>query len=122
MDLTKNEYISEQKKLCLSYGAKYQIAQWGEFIGLGKNFDPKANPLNGLRHPKDGNTTGWYIWSGQDFDTNDDTFFEPVHLNHLIELCPDIVKYLGLPAGWRFLYAEGGNYEDVWRDASLLNV
>jgi hypothetical protein len=30
------------------------------------------------------------------------------------------MKYLGLAAGWRFLFAP--NYEDVWQDKSLLEA
>ena len=90
------------------------------FIGLGKGFDIGNGPINGLRNPVYDQTTGWYIWTGEDFDVNDDTFFEPVHLHHLIEIYPDMIKLLGLEAGWRFLIAEEGNYIDVWEDLSLI--
>jgi hypothetical protein len=26
-------------------------------------------PLNGLRHPAEGDTCGWYIWGGADFSS-----------------------------------------------------
>jgi hypothetical protein len=32
-----------------------------------------------------------------------------------------VLKYLGLPAGWRFQIDEKG-YEDVWFDESILNI
>jgi hypothetical protein len=44
----------------------------------------------------------------------------PLHVTHLQEWCPDAVRYLGLPPGWRFLTAKG--YEDVWFDPDLLKV
>ncbi|WP_203899693.1 immunity protein Imm33 domain-containing protein [Virgisporangium aliadipatigenens] len=47
-------------------------------------------PINGLRHP----------------------------LRHLVHQRPELMVYLALPAGWRFLLAPG--YEDVWSDGSLL--
>lgn len=48
----------------------------------------------------------------------DTGFFQPLHRAHISELCPQVVPYLGLPPGWRFLIADG--YEDVWFDPSLL--
>ena len=88
-------------------------------IGISKIFRPKQFPLNGLRHPPEGDTTGWYIWSGERFSTHPE-FFVPLHVCHLTDRCPEIVKYLGLGPGWRFLLAPG--YEDVWYDPNLLNI
>ena len=75
-------------------------------------------PLNALRHPPEADTTGWYIWGGE--MSSDHDFFQPVHVSHLDELLPEIVPYLGLPAGWRVQVAPG--HEDVWFDASLLDL
>ncbi len=41
-------------------------------------------------------------------------FFVPMHVEHLEQICPLILKYLGLAPGWRFLIDE--DYEDVWED------
>lgn len=76
-------------------------------------------PLNGLRHPSTGDTTGWYVWGGQELSSADD-FFQPVHVQHLDEILPAIIPYLGLPPGWRFQVAAG--HEDVWFDGALLNA
>ena len=74
-------------------------------------------PINGLRHPIQGDTTGWYIWAGGEPSTAPD-FFQPVHVAHLVEWCPLALKFLGLPPGWRFQVADG--HEDVWEDPTLL--
>ncbi|MEQ1698563.1 MAG: hypothetical protein ABMA25_00550 [Ilumatobacteraceae bacterium] len=76
-------------------------------------------PLNGLRHPPEGDTTGWYLWAGEELSQEDD-FFVPLHVEHLVQWCPDALPSLGLPPGWRFLIAPG--YEDGWYDESLLDV
>ena len=76
-------------------------------------------PFNGLRHPPEGNMNGWYLWCGEEFPSDDDAF-SPLHPHHLIQLRPEVLKFLGLPPGYRFLLAE--NYEDVWFDPSLLDV
>jgi hypothetical protein len=75
--------------------------------------------MNGLRHPQENGTTGWYIWFGDKFSEAAD-FFEPVHTYHIYEDYPEVVKLLGLPPGYRFLLAD--DYLDVWYDPSLLNV
>ena len=62
-------------------------------------------------------TCGWYLWADEEMSEDDD-FFKPMHVYHLIERCPNVVKYLALPPGWRFLLA--GDHEDVWFDAKLL--
>jgi hypothetical protein len=33
------------------------------------------------------------------------TFFKPLHASHLIEKLPEVVRFLGLPPGSRFLLA-----------------
>jgi hypothetical protein len=48
-------------------------------------------------------------------------FFVPLHVEHLTEWCPVVLRFLGLPPGWRFLVA--GEYQDVREDRSLpMNV
>ena len=76
-------------------------------------------PINGLRHPPEGNMSGWYLWSGEQFPSADDAF-SPVHAQHLISLRPEVLKFLGLPPGYRFLLAD--DVVDVWFDPSLLEV
>jgi len=76
-------------------------------------------PLNGLRHPAQGETNGWYLWCGEKYSRAAD-FFQPLHTRHVYESYPQVAKLLGLPPGYRFLLA--GDYLDVWYDESLLNV
>lgn len=60
--------------------------------------------------------SGWYIWSGE-MSTADD-FFEPSHIDHIVDVCPLAALFLSLPAGWRFL--TDGEYCDVWFDPEIL--
>jgi hypothetical protein len=75
-------------------------------------------PINALRHPVDGDTTGWYIWGGE-FST-DDGFFQSMHASHLFGMLPKLIPYLALAPGWRVLLAP--DRADVWHDSELLNV
>jgi hypothetical protein len=75
-------------------------------------------PLNGLRHPPVGETSGWYLWAGEQLGRDPD-YFEPLHIAHLDEWAPLALKFMALAPGWRFL--TDGQYEDVWFDPTLLN-
>lgn len=88
-------------------------------VGVARNVRLDLQPLNGLRHPPVGDTSGWYIWAGGE-PSSDPDFFEPLHADHLVEWCPGAIPYLYLPPGWRFLIAHG--VEDVWEDPTLLII
>ena len=109
----------EQKLICTRYGSPFCESPMFLKVGISKNVRDGIWPINGLRHPLEGDTTGWYIWAGEQFSTDPD-FFVPLHVEHLKEWCPLVLKYLGLAPGWRFLVANG--YEDVWQDITLLDV
>lgn len=108
-----------QREICHKYEAEYLPAPSSLKAGVSINVREGVLPINGLRHPPEADTTGWYIWAGEDIPDDPD-FFKPLHVEHLDYICPQIKKYLGLAPGWRFLIAE--NYEDVWFDESLLKV
>ena len=78
-----------------------------------------AGPIHGLRHPSKDGASGWYIWCGELSEADD--FFSPLHVEHLAKYLPAAMEYLALPPGYRFL-VDGTDYEDVWFDASLLEV
>jgi hypothetical protein len=106
-----------QIAVCRKYGVRHCPAPPDTKVGIAANVKSGLRPLNGLRHPQEGDTSGWYIWAGQEFSTAPD-FFLPLHVAHLDAWAPEILPYLGLPPGWRFLLAPG--YEDVWYDPHLL--
>lgn len=86
-------------------------------VGIARNVRSGMQPLNALRHQPEGDTSGWYVWAGEEL-SDDADFFVPLHISHLGEWCPEILPYLGLPPGWRVLLAPG--YEDVWFDEAIL--
>lgn len=106
-----------QAELCERYGTEFHPSQPHLKLGLALA-TLGQQPINGLRHPPAGDTTGWYVWGGRELSFDAD-FFQPVHIAHVGELLPAIVPYLGLPAGWRFQVAVG--HEDVWFDQTLLS-
>jgi len=121
MAFKENEIVAKQEEVCLKYGADFLSAPFNSIIGVALDtFTEESKPVNGLRHPSGSpNGNGWYIWAGE--YSSDTDFFKPVHINHLLEIYPQALKYLGLAPGWRFLLGDN-NYEDVWFDADLLNI
>jgi hypothetical protein len=104
-----------QRELCAKAGAEPNPPDPESVMGVGPM---DGFPTNGLRHPAEGNTSGWYVWTGGEIDREDPLFFRPVHVSHMDRLYPDIVPYLALPPGWRFQVAP--DHEDVWFDPTLL--
>ena len=107
----------EQLEVCRRLGVEPLVAAQDMKVGLARNIASGLQPINGLRHPPGADATGWYIWAGTDLGQDPD-FFEPVHVEHLKARCPEVIPYLALPAGWRFLIA--ADHEDVWADETLL--
>lgn len=113
----KNESRESQVALCVEYGAEFMESARDLKVGISLSVKEGGLPIHGVRHPPEGDATGWYIWAGELLDDVD--FFKPLHVTHLDNWCPQIVKYLGLSPGWRFLFAN--DYEDVWFDPAVLS-
>ena len=107
-----------QKEVCGKVGVAPDPPSQFQKVGIALQ-TLHLTPLNGLRHPAAGDASGWFIWGGPELSQAPD-FFEPLHVTHLAEYCPRALKYLALPAGWRFL--EAGGHEDVWHDSALLDI
>lgn len=106
-----------QAEICRRFDVPPLAAPGALKVGISENVcGGQVMPINGLRHDPAGDTTGWYIWAGEDLSQDPD-FFQPLHVKHLAEWCPQAIPYLALPVGWRFLLAPG--YEDVWFDKEL---
>jgi hypothetical protein len=108
----------EQRAICEARGCECLPAALDSKVGFATETEGRV-PLNGLRHPPQEDTNGWYVWCGEELSSKPD-FFSPLHTRHLAEKCPEAVKFLGLPPGYRFLIAD--DYIDIWYDASLLAV
>ena len=114
-----SDFEREQRNVCKRYGATFTPLDPESKVGIALNVKANVLPLNGLRHPQEGDTSGWYLWAGEDL-SDDPDFFKPLHASHIVRWNERLLPYLGLPPGWRFLIADG--YEDVWFDESLLSV
>lgn len=106
-----------QAAVCAAHGVAPVPLDSELKVGIARNVRAGLQPVNGFRHFPEPGTTGWFIYAGGEPETDPD-FFVPLHVSHLDSWCPDVMPYLALPPGWRFLLAPG--YEDVWFDKALL--
>ena len=112
-----NDSVS-QKAVCVQYGSKFHPPFPLEKVGIALNTLGQL-PLNALRHPAENGTCGWYIWGGEILSQEPD-FFQPLHVQHLSERCPEVIPYLALAPGWRVLLAP--SQVEVWFEEGLLHV
>ncbi len=111
--------LDEQREVCSRFGAEFFESPVHLKVGIAENVKTGLQPINGVRHPPVGDTTGWYIFAGEEQSLDDD-FFVPLHVHHLSEWCPAVLKYLGLPPGWGFVIAQ--DHEDIFQDESFLST
>jgi len=114
----RKELKREQHFVCARVGVEPDVPAPFQKVGIALH-TRHLEPLNGLRHSTQGDSSGWFIWGGTDLSQAPD-FFAPLHVTHLNERCPRALKYLALPPGWRFLVAPG--QEDLWFDPKLLEI
>lgn len=114
--MTEDNKNESQRDVCKRLGVEFYPTDEDFRIGVSASVKEGVVPINGLRHSPEAGTSGWFIWSG-DYSEDDD-FFQPIHVRHIDEWSPLISKYLGLPPGYRFQIDDKG-YEDVWFDESL---
>jgi len=112
-----NLHIEPQKEICQKYKSDWSPVNKKWTIGI--NIRENEFPINGLRHPKSNGNEGWYLRTGEYQEKHD--FFKPICIEHLLQLNPMVIKYLGLKEEYRFLIYNKG-YEDVWFDKQLLNI
>jgi hypothetical protein len=118
--MAKDQIELAQKAICAKYRTGWHSAPEQKIAGVARNLRSPALPVHGLRHPPTENTTGWFIWAGEGGPSSDPDFFISLHVEHLVEWRPEVLKFLGLPPGWRFL--TDGHHEDAWEDPALLDV
>ncbi|WP_235299728.1 immunity protein Imm33 domain-containing protein [Portibacter marinus] len=114
--------IRKQETICEWQEVQPMTPESGSVVGLAvatfENY--KSTIIHGLRHKPSSNSNGWYLWKGEYKEK--DEFFQPICYEHLSDyISEDIIQYLDLPTGYRFLVDEP-NYEDVWFDQDLLNT
>lgn len=114
--MNATEIDRKRAALVARHGFRPCAVSEADKVGIARNVTTGLAPINGVRCRPEAGTTGWYIWAGEAM-SDDAGFFVPLHVAHLADWCPDVLPFLELPPGWRFLIAPG--YEDVWFDPEV---
>jgi hypothetical protein len=117
--MNEGRFQQSQCDKCADLGAEFVPIEARSRVGISLEALAGETPINGLRIRPDGSSSGWFVYSGVNAPSSAEDFYKPIHLVHLITRLPQIVPFLGLPPGWRFLLAE--DYEDAWFDRNLLD-
>ncbi|WP_219134439.1 hypothetical protein [Janthinobacterium sp. UMAB-60] len=101
-----------QQRICDKFGLPAQAPEPMVALAIGSL---EQSPIYGTRInlPENG-TISWFIHCGEHSEALD--FYQPLHAAHLREMLPQVLDYLALPSGARFILDREG-YEDVWQEA-----
>jgi hypothetical protein len=102
-------FEEQQKDICEKYGLPMHPPE--EMVAIALDTLQKS-PIYGSRIelPENG-TISWFIHGGEYSAVSG--FYQALHTHHLLEELPEVLKYLSLPEGARFIIDKEG-YEDVW--------
>src|SRR5262245_53241193 len=92
---------AKRREACKTYSCDFVDTRDQDKVGVALS-TLGLRPINGLRHPPSGETSGWYVWCGETL-SNDADFFASVCATHVVEKLPEVSQLLGLPPGYRFL-------------------
>lgn len=100
---------NQQNAICQRFGSAFVVPAATDKLGIAlQTLD--LLPLTAVRLKPENGTCGWYIHGGE--YAADDDFYQPLHVVHLAELCPQILPYLALAPGFKVMLAP--DFEDVW--------
>ena len=107
------ELIAEQKLLCDEFGSSYVEVSGDDVIAVAVH-SLKQDPIVGLRNKAEGDeNVSWFIYGGELAEGEDS--FETMTVRDLQDLVPQVLPYLALDVGFRFMI-DGDDYEDVWKE------
>ena len=113
------ELIEEQKLLCEEFGSAYIAVSGDDVIAVAVQTLNK-DPIVGLRKAPEGEEkVAWYIYGGELGE--DEVSFETMPVRELQDILPDVLPYLALEQGYRFMI-DADDYEDVWKEGDASQV
>lgn len=63
--MNQSDIWAMQQETCAANGTAWYPSPAHLVVGVARNVRSSTVPVNGLRHPPQENTTGWYIWAGE---------------------------------------------------------
>lgn len=96
--------VRAQSELCSYYGLPVQFPNFSQMIVISDGVY-EGNDIEGIRYESPEHMSGWWLITD---DYNDDIeSLKTVHYHHVAFTRPDILKYLAIPFGFRFLMENG---------------
>ncbi|WP_374990765.1 immunity protein Imm33 domain-containing protein [Acinetobacter rudis] len=112
-----HEFIEEQKLLCEEFDSAYIQVKADDEVAIAVQ-TLNREPIVGIRKRiETGSKVAWYIYGGE-LDDSEENLFEIVTITQLLEIFPDVMPYLALEEGFRFMIDQD-DYEDVWKADAL---
>jgi hypothetical protein len=109
------ESIKGQTEECLKRGVKPLFPTFSQMIVVSKGVID-GQQLDAVRYSSPNHMTGWWLTTSL-YDGNINSL-ETIHYYHVAFNRPDIIKWLALPNGFRFL---SGDLNEVWFDKEVLS-
>ena len=107
------ELIAEQKLLCEEVGSAYVEVSGDDVVAVAVN-TLEQEPIVGIRKkPESVENVSWFIYGGE--QVSNEEAFETMTVRELQDIMPDVLPYLALEQGFRFMI-DGDDYEDVWKE------
>jgi hypothetical protein len=105
--------MKTQIEICQKYHSQYEPVQPNDMVAVALQTIGQI-PICGTRVILTSNEKiSWFFHCGE--FSEDDNFYQPIHVAHLNDLLPEVVSYLALEQGFRFVI-DGKEYEDVWKE------
>lgn len=105
--------IEQQKRICAKSNSRFVLPLEDEMVAVALESLGKT-PITGIRNILEGGENiSWFFYCGE--FSEDDNFFKPIHVGHLTEYLPEVIPYLALEEGFRFIIDNSG-YEDIWQE------
>jgi|GEM_PF-3278019 len=101
-----------QRRVCAHWGAPFERPNADSLVSISALVLQGHMPVAGVRYRMTGKMSGWIIYASDIHEEVDDLTYE--HVVHLATMRPDLLRYMGLPVGWRFDFESEG--ENVRRD------
>lgn len=92
--------IKAQSELCTYYGLIPSFPNFNQMIVISKGVY-EGKDIEGIRYDSPNHMSGWWLIT-DDYDDNINSLMT-VHYSHIAFNRPDILKFLALPFGYRFL-------------------
>lgn len=103
----------EQHSVCSKVGADFTTPRFEQLIVISDGV-LEGEETEGVRYPSPEHMSGWWITTDK-YDGNTKSL-KTVHAQHVAVNRPDLVKYLGLPHGYRFHELTN----DAWFDEKVI--